>query len=72
VIVVLTKGDLLSADERRDREAALAAAAGDTAIATISGATGDGVDALMRRLATMVGDSRAPEKAMAAAEEWRP
>jgi GTP-binding protein len=72
VIVVLTKGDLLSADERRDREAALAAAAGDTAIATISGATGDGVDALMRRVATMVGDSRAPEKAMAAAEEWRP
>jgi GTP-binding protein len=72
VIVVLTKGDLLSADERRDREVALAAAAGDTAIATISGATGDGVDALMRRLATMVGDSRAPEKAMAAAEEWRP
>jgi len=72
VIVVLTKCDLLSADDRGEREAALAAAAGDVPIMAISGATGDGVDALLRRLMTIVRDARAPADAMAAAEDWRP
>ncbi len=71
-IAVLTKSDLLPAADRADREAALRGAAGGAAVMAISGATGDGVDALLRRLMTIVVDSRAPEVAEAAAEEWRP
>jgi len=71
-IAVLTKSDLLPAADRADREAALRVAAGGASVMAISGATGDGVDALLRRLMTIVIDSRAPEVAEAAAEEWRP
>jgi len=71
-IAVLTKSDLLPAADRADREAALRVAAGGASVMAISGATGDGVDALLRRLMTIVVDSRAPEVAEAAAEEWRP
>jgi GTP-binding protein len=70
-LVALNKVDALSPEERADKAAALAAAAGRAPM-LVSGVSGEGVRELLRAAAGEIRAQRAPAPALADEAEWRP
>jgi GTP-binding protein len=69
-VVVLSQADLLDAETRKKRIAALKRACGASPL-LMSSATGEGVEAVLRALATHVGETRVREDAPAK-QRWEP